>query len=184
MPNPADLASIASVPPCPYLSNGMSHEVRTYAGAGGERCTYVCICGLAWNQKRPDRLLPGEDPDVRQSQRAALRGKKRSSQGYKCGACGAPKKGHVCHLGDASNVKKQKMSPSPPASSPPPMLVTPLLRQQFDDMLLFSSPPTDTEVLNFLRKYDSSASRTPSRTAIRHTSSRIPNSPSRMRARI
>ena len=55
--------------------------------------------------------------------------------------------------GSAEEVLSVKKAKTPPPPSPP-TLVTPLLREQFDDMLLFSSPPTDSEVLEFLRKYD------------------------------
>ena len=83
-------APIGAVPQCPNAQPGFNHEVRTYAGAGGERCTYNCTCGMTWNQKRPDRVAAGEDPDVRQSNRAALGGAKRSGREYKCGNCGEP----------------------------------------------------------------------------------------------
>ena len=139
-----------AVPPCPNAQVGFDHEVRTYAGAGGERRTYNCTCGMTWNQKRPDKMAPGEDPDVRQSNRAALGGSKRSAREYKCGNCGAPKKGHVCTVG--ADVKKARTSPPP--VDPPVAAVSSLWREQYDDMLKFSTPPTDAEVLGFLRKYD------------------------------
>ena len=36
-------------------------------------------------------------------------------------------------------------------------------REQYDDMLKFSSPPTDAEILGFLRKYDLSTTSGPLR---------------------
>ena len=151
-PQIATPVQIGAVPRCPNTQSDISHEVRTYAGAGGERRTYNCTCGMTWNQKRPDRLAPGEDPDVRQSNRAALGGAKRSSREYKCGNCGEPKKGHVCTVGDG-DVKRARTSSSPPVvvvPSPPP----PMRCEQYDDMLKFTAPPTDAELLAFLRKYD------------------------------
>ena len=145
-------AQIGAVPSCPNAHTDASHEVRTYAGAGGERRTYNCMCGITWNQKRPDKLAPGEDPDVRQSNRAALGGAKRSGREYKCGHCGEPKKGHVCTVGGGDVNKRAKTSPPPPTAVSPPL--SPMRREQYDDMLKFSAPPTDGELLAFLRKYD------------------------------
>ena len=123
-PLPQPLAVV--VPLCPNSQVGIDHEVRTHAGAGGVRCTYVCTCGLVWNQKRPGKLAPGEDPDVRQSNRAALGGSKRSSRDYKCGMCGASKKGHVC------NKKARTDPPSPPVPDAAPADPTPLAPEQYE----------------------------------------------------
>jgi hypothetical protein len=145
-------APISAVPQCPTGQTDGSHEVRTYAGAGGERRTYNCTCGMTWNQKRPDRLAPGEDPDVRQSNRAALGGAKRSGREYKCGHCGEPKKGHVCTVAGGDVSKRARTSPPPPAAASPAL--PPMRREQYEDMLKFSAPPTDGELLAFLRKHD------------------------------
>ena len=145
-------ATIGAVPQCPTGQTDGFHEVRTYAGAGGERRTYNCTCGMTWNQKRPDKLAPGEDPDVRQSNRAALGGAKRSGREYKCGHCGEPKKGHVCTVAGGDVNKRARTSPPPPAAASPAL--PPMRREQYNDMLKFSAPPTDGELLAFLRKYD------------------------------
>jgi hypothetical protein len=145
-------APIGAVPQCPTGQTDGFHEVRTYAGAGGERRTYNCTCGMTWNQKRPDKLAPGEDPDVRQSNRAALGGAKRSGREYKCGHCGEPKKGHVCTVAGGDVNKRARTSPPPPAAASPAL--PPMRREQYDDMLKFSTPPTDGELLAFLRKHD------------------------------
>ena len=147
-------AQTATLPRCPVAQVGLDHEVRTYAGAGGERRTYICTCGMTWNQKRLDKLAPGEDPDVRTSNRAALGGSKRTGREYKCGNCGEPKKGHIC-----THVKKKARTEGPPSPAPPlPEAVAaapaPLAREQYADMLEFSTPATDAEILAFLRKYD------------------------------
>ena len=89
---------------------------------------------MTWNQKRPDKLAPGEDPDVRQSNRAALGGAKRSGREYKCGHCGEPKKGHVCAVAGGGDVNKRaRISPPPPAAASPAL--PPMRREQYDDML-------------------------------------------------
>lgn len=143
-------APIGTIPPCPNAHLDFTHEIRTYAGAGGERRTYNCTCGMTWNQKRPDKLSPGEDPDVRQSNRAALGGAKRRGREYKCRTCGEPKKGHVCTVDLDVNKRAKTFSPS--GAALPPM--SPMRCEQYDEMLKFSSPPTDAEILAFLRKYD------------------------------
>ena len=147
-------AQTATLPRCPVAQVGLDHEVRTYAGAGGERRTYICTCGMTWNQKRLDKLASGEDPDVRTSNRVALGGSKRTGREYKCGNCGEPKKGHIC-----THVKKKARTEGPPSPAPPlPEAVAaapaPLAREQYADMLEFSTPATDAEILAFLRKYD------------------------------
>ena len=53
------------------------------------------------------KLAPGEDPDVRQSNRAALGGAKRSGREDKGGHCGEPKKGHVCTVAGGGDVNKR-----------------------------------------------------------------------------
>jgi hypothetical protein len=60
-----------------------------------------------------------------------------------------PKEGHVC-----SDGKMKAATPSPPIPDAVLPVPTPLVREQYDDMLEFSTPPTDAEVLAFLRKYD------------------------------
>ena len=140
-------------PLCPNTQDGTVHEVRVFSGAGGDRLAYTCTCGLTWNQKRPDLLLPGEDPGLQLSNRAALGGTKRSSRDYQCRACGVPKKGHVC----PNSKKKARMTTPPPPPETDTVVLpvsTPLMREQYEDILEFSTPPTDAQVLAFLRKYD------------------------------
>jgi len=140
------VADAHSAPPCPVGGLDADHEVRAYAGAGGGRITYSCTCGHVWAQKPPSKLLPGEDPQIRASNRAALGGATRNSRTYLCGVCGVPKKGHVC------GQKRQKVAPAEAAHTDAPVSERRL--EQFDDLLRFSTPPTDTEMLAFLRKYD------------------------------
>ena len=140
-------------PLCPNTQDGTVHEVRVFSGAGGDRLAYTCTCGLTWNQKRHDLLFEGEDPGLQLSNRAALGGTKRSSRDYQCRTCGVPKKGHVC----PNSKKKAKITTPPPPPETDAVVLpasTPLMREQYEDILEFSTPPTDTQVLAFLRKYD------------------------------
>eukprot|EP00966_Prymnesium_polylepis_P281794 6511770-Prymnesium_polylepis.1 len=132
-PAPAPIVvpdSTAAIPLCPRTQVGTDHEVRNHTWGGGERRTYVCTCGMAWNQKRPDKLQPGEDPDVRQANRATLGDMRHSSREYKCGA---PKKGHVCtDVNQKVNEKARTATPSPSATPAVVAAPAPLVRKQYE----------------------------------------------------
>lgn len=89
--------------PChqPPWKDGCSHglgENRGGADKHGRRYCYECTsCGSKWNQTRPDLLSPGEDPNVRRSNRSTRVEDSRRSGGYKCRVCGGKKKssGHA-----------------------------------------------------------------------------------------
>ena len=48
-------------------------------------------------------------PAIKFTDRAALGGKAKTVDGYKCGDCGEPKKGHVCQLGDGPDGQGMPM---------------------------------------------------------------------------
>eukprot|EP00966_Prymnesium_polylepis_P240276 5556583-Prymnesium_polylepis.1 len=55
------------------------------------RYCYECPCGSKWNQTRPEFISPGEDPQIRVSDKATKLTDKRRCDGYKCKKCGGKK---------------------------------------------------------------------------------------------
>ena len=118
---PAD----ATIPACPNAHSDMlnDHIVKTFSGAGEaqgkKKSCYVCSCKVVWVQFHPNELAPGEDPAIKFTDRAALGGKAKTVDGYKCGDCGEPKKGHVCSKKGGGGLSASKRRRVGSAGVPP-----------------------------------------------------------------
>ena len=98
-------------PNCPSCSDD-SH-VRTLGGGSSGQYRYICEeCDTRWQQVPPHRKeLEEVGKDEQISVTLSKMNRKRSIN-YKCGKCGAQKRGHVCTSKNTEEAAMQKISNS------------------------------------------------------------------------
>lgn len=152
-------------PACPRSSIQQNTEHKVLVDAGNKdprRCKYKCSCMYVWEQVRPSMINVGEDPGIIERTSGGVNSAPRSAA-YRCGQCGAPKKGHVCTL-DVSNGNGKRTHlntnvasrniVSTPSSVSGMTKLQMSLKSKLQDIAQFSNPMTAEEKWNFVAKYD------------------------------